>query len=56
VSRESGHQVVDGRWAIVTWLQWLAHQYAAGRIEAATVTLSEPERMHCAVRLRGAEE
>jgi hypothetical protein len=56
LSRESGHQVVDGRWAVFQQLLWIAHQYIAGRLVAATVTISEPCRMHCAVQMRDGEE
>jgi hypothetical protein len=56
MSRDPEHRVIDGRWPIVQFLTWLAHQVAAGRVEAATVTLAEPDRLHCAVRLKGFDD
>jgi hypothetical protein len=55
VSRDPGHRVLDGRWALVQYLHWLAHAVAAGRVECATFTITETDKMHTSVRMKGQE-
>jgi hypothetical protein len=55
MSRDPEHRVIDGRWALVRYLQWLTQAVAAGRVECATVAITETDKMHTSVRMRGQE-